>query len=564
MENNTIKRVERIDDVPVLLAQMERIGLPDLLNEHFPTHGNWRGLSIGHTIMIWLAYIISESDHRLSYVESWAGELQMSLESILGEPVRALDFSDDRLALILNYMSDNKNWEATEISLNQNSIRAYDLDPVCARIDSTTAKGYFEVTEDGLFQFGHSKDHRPDLPQVKINISVLDPLGLPLTTSIVQGNDADDPLYVPEIKKIQKNIGDKNKIYIGDCKMGAVETRAYIAGGNNFYLCPLSGVAMPKEKIDELLEAVWEGDQELEPVYAADGEKIKIAEGFEYKEEITAKTEERTVTWEERRMVVRSVKHAEKQKAALYSRLEKAQNKIEALNIRGRGRKRYDNIEEVAEKVNKIEKEYNVEGLFDINYEVKSETYTKRRYKDRPEQTITKRDVKVLVKKNNDAIEKEVRGFGWRVYVSNSNELSLEKAIMAYRAEYIVEKSFERLKGKSLSLSPLYLNSDERITGLIRLLTIALRILSLLEFAVRSNLERTNEKLAGIYAGNPKRSTSRPTAEMMLRAFRGISVVFVNINGKIQAILTPLKGVQKRILKLLNTPYSVYLSLEGG
>ena len=55
------------------------------------------------------------------------------------------------------------------------------------------------VTPEGLFQLGHSKDHRPDLPQVKIAMAVLDPLGLPLTTTVVAGQTADDPLYLPEI-----------------------------------------------------------------------------------------------------------------------------------------------------------------------------------------------------------------------------------------------------------------------------------------------------------------------------------------------------------------------------
>ena len=60
------------------------------------------------------------------------------------------------------------------------------------------------VTPEGLFQLGHSKDHRPDLPQVKIAMSVLDPLGLPLTTTVVAGQTADDPLYLPEIAKVRQ------------------------------------------------------------------------------------------------------------------------------------------------------------------------------------------------------------------------------------------------------------------------------------------------------------------------------------------------------------------------
>ena len=45
---------ERVDDIPLLLEQMQRMGLPTLLDAHFPIHGNWQGLSLGWVSTIWL------------------------------------------------------------------------------------------------------------------------------------------------------------------------------------------------------------------------------------------------------------------------------------------------------------------------------------------------------------------------------------------------------------------------------------------------------------------------------------------------------------------------------
>ena len=50
-----------------------------------------------------------------------------------------------------------------EGALNQHTLRVYELQQACVRMDSTTVNGHWTVTEDGLFQFGHIKDHRPDL-----------------------------------------------------------------------------------------------------------------------------------------------------------------------------------------------------------------------------------------------------------------------------------------------------------------------------------------------------------------------------------------------------------------
>ena len=34
---------ERVDDIPLLLAQLQRMGVQPLLDDYFPTHGNWQG-----------------------------------------------------------------------------------------------------------------------------------------------------------------------------------------------------------------------------------------------------------------------------------------------------------------------------------------------------------------------------------------------------------------------------------------------------------------------------------------------------------------------------------------
>ena len=51
--------------------------------------------------------------------------------------------------------------------------------------------------------------------------------------------------------------------------------------------------------------------------------------------------------WTERRLVVRSVRHAEAAEAALRARVAKAKAQVEALNLRGRGRKRFEEIKTV-------------------------------------------------------------------------------------------------------------------------------------------------------------------------------------------------------------------------
>jgi transposase len=57
--------------------------------------------------------------------------------------------------------------------------------------------------------------------------------------------------------------------------------------------------------------------------------------------------------------------------------------------------------------------------------------------------------------------------------------------VLAYCSEYLVERSLGRLKDRPLSLRPMYVQRDDHATGLIRLLSIAFRVLTLVEFVVR-------------------------------------------------------------------------------
>ena len=156
-----------------------------------------------------------------------------------------------------------------------------------------------------------------------------------------------------------------------------------------------------------------------------------------------------------------------------------------------------------------------------------------------------------------------VRRLGWRVYSTNQplRQLSLEQAVLAYRHEYLVERSLGRLKGRPLSLRPMYVQRDDHATGLIRLLAIALRVLTLLEFVVRRQLAASGATLSGLYAGNAKRETARPTAERLLGAFQEVTLTVMKRGPQVYRQVTALSPLQERILDLLGFSSRVYARL---
>jgi transposase len=556
---------ERVDDIPLLIEQMQRMGLPTLLDNHFPTHGNWTGLSLGWVSTIWLSSMLSRGDHRMVHVEPWVAKRLWTLRVATGQAVRRVDFTDDRLEIVLRHLSDDTRWAAFESALNQHTVRVYDLSTERVHVDSTSASAYAVVTEGGLFQFGHSKDDRPDLPQVKVMQAVLDPLGMPLATDVVSGERADDPLYVPCIERVQASVGRHGLLYVGDCKMASRETRARIAAAGDFYLCPLPQVQLDEGEFDAALEAVCKGDHTLSSVVreGPKGQPELIAEGYEYPVAMSQKVDGKVQSWSERRLVIRSVRHAQAAEAALRARVAKALAQIEALNQRGRGKKRFETVSAFRQAVVAIGQRYGVENLLWFRLTPHVTSRAVRAYRGQPARVDYDRHATVEVRVDEAALEATIGRLGWRVYGTNqpTASLSLAQAVLAYRSEYQVERSFGRLKGRPLSLTPMYVQRDDHATGLIRLLSIALRVLTLLEFVGRRQLATEGAKLAGLYAGNPRRETDRPTAERLLEAFEGITLTIIEGQPQTLRHLTVLSPIQQRILEILGFSSELYTRL---
>src|SRR3954447_15613117 len=560
-------RVEVVADLPILWATLQRLELPAALDRHFPTPLHWKGsLTSGEVLSLWLLYLLSQSDHCLNHVQPWVEQHHGTLSALLGKVVLPVHFHDDRLADGLTRLGTDDFFAHLERDLNQQTVRVYQLSTDTVRIDATTANSYANVlSEQGLLQFGHSKDD-PTRPQFKIAAAVLDPLGMPLATAVVPGNTADDPLYVPAIQAVRQALGVGGRTYVGDCKMAALATRAFVAAGGDFYLCPLSESQLSRAQRRALLQAVWDGTQALQPVWrpGPDGQPDElVAEGFAVDVALTATAGAQEVRWTERRWLVRSRAYAQAQAAALERRLTTAEAALRDLPARKRGKKPLFHAE-LVRAAEAIVGRDGVEGLLRYTVQARMATRPVQAYRGRPARRETEVSFTIDVCRDEARIEEKRREMGWQVYGTNAVALTLSPVVWAYRGQYRIEDDWARLKGRSLSLTPVYLQDEERIQGLVSLLSLALRVLTLVEWVVRQRLRQDRARLEGIYAGQPGRKTDRPGAELLLGVLKTISISVVEVNGRIHALLSPLTAVQKRLLELWDLPPDLYENVACG
>jgi transposase len=560
-------RVEAVADLPVLWATLQRLDLPATLDRHFPTPPHWKGpLTPAEVLAVWLLFLVSQGDHCLNHVEPWVAQHQGVLAALLGKPLRPTDAHDDRLADWLTRLGRGDAFAALECDLNRHTLRVYQLPTDLVRIDATTANTYADVlSEQGLLQFGHSKDD-PDRPQFKIAAAVLDPLGLPLATAVVPGNTSDDPLYVPAIQAVQQSLGTGGRTYVGDCKMAAWATRAFVVAAGDCYLCPLSENQLSRAERRALLQPVWEGTQALQPVWrpgpAGQPDEL-VAEGFSVDVALTATVGGQAVGWTERRWLVRSQAYARAQEAALERRLANAEAAVRALPTRKQGKKQLCHAELVQAAEALIARE-GVEGLLRCTVAARLTTRPVRAYRGRPARQEVEVFFTVAVDRDEARIDEKKRALGWQIYGTNALGLGLTPVVWAYRGQYRIEDDWSRLKGRPLGLTPVYLQEEERIQGLVYLLSLALRVLTLVEWLARERLCQEGARLQGIYAGQPGRQTARPSAELLLGVLKTISISVVEVQGRIHVLLSPLTEVQKRLLELWDLPLDLYEKVAQG
>lgn len=180
--------VERLDDIPLLIALQQQIGLAEIIDDVIARHPNHLGLSLGELIVGWNAYILSESDHRKVPVQQWAIEHQEILSNLLGTPLRRTDFTDDRLGQVLSHLSKDPAWSEIETQLWRRTVTVYRLTPERVRLDATRFSGYHTPAPDGLMQHGYNPK-TPHQAQVKLMAASIDcgTSGHLLATDVVSG-----------------------------------------------------------------------------------------------------------------------------------------------------------------------------------------------------------------------------------------------------------------------------------------------------------------------------------------------------------------------------------------
>jgi transposase len=270
--------------------------------------------------------------------------------------------------------------------------------------------------------------------------------------------------------------------------------------------------------------------------------------------------------------VVRSPAPAERQAAGLAKRLATAEQKLAALTpARGRGKRQSTEEATLVAALAKVLKEPQVEGLLQVEWQQQSERHTHYVGRGRGSATRPQRVTENIryhltrITRQDGPIRALTPRFGWKAFVTNAppERLSLSDAILCYRNEYRIARIFHRLKSQ-VHIAPLFVQLNDQIEGLTYLLTLGVRVLTVMEFALRQSLQNDHTKLPGLHPENQTQMTDKPTAERILKAFADVSLTIIKqaAGEDILRRLTPWSEVQETILQCLGLGTSLYRQLE--
>ncbi len=270
---------------------------------------------------------------------------------------------------------------------------------------------------------------------------------------------------------------------------------------------PLALTGKTADEMSQWIEAAHRGDYPLQPVYVEDdqGNRKQLAVGYGFERlvsaEIMADDQVEVQEWTEQVFLVCSESYRQVMQKGLDGRLQRATDKLLALTPPpARGRRQFQEEEELRKAAKAILQAHEVEGLL---------TYTFERQEKR-------------------------------------------------QSKY---NGFHRLKGAPLSLNPLFVKRDDQVVGLIHLLSMAVRFLTLIEFIVRRELKHNQEKLTGLIENNPRKGIDNPTTERLLKLFDNVTLTIVHLPDQTIRHVTPLSSLQIRILELLGLSASIYTRL---
>ena len=545
---------------PLLNKILERMKLEEFLQEYLPPEDGRTKIPTARVLLVLVRNLLI-SREPLYGVGDWAARQAPDLLGLSPQQVARLN--DDRCGRAIDklFASDQSSLAPALVA---RTVRVFgvSLDELHNDGTSISVHGDYrraaqERREWGRITpavtFGHSKDHRPDLKQLVYSLTVTADGAIPVHFSVGSGNLTDDQTHQDTWDLLVELVGRRDFLYVADSKLATADNMGHIArNGGRF----LSVLPRTRREDGQFRERVRHGEVTWKTLHEKHDLQGKMVDRYSVCCESQQTADGYRLVW------YHSTRKTELDELARSRRLERALGGLHDLQGRlASARTRYRDRAKVAEAVEKILGDYQVESWIVPRIEQKEEARFRHARRGRPSaDALFRREVRLRFSLAWDIdharMAEESLTDGIFPLVSNDRTRSDLELLLAYKRQAQVEKRFSQLKS-DYEVAPVYLKEARRIQGLLCVYFLSQLVQALLERELRRAMQR--EELDSLPLYPEGRQCRRPTTRKLIDLFESVQRHTLTVPGRdTTTFVTELTPLQRRILKLLRIPASRY------
>jgi transposase len=500
--------------IHMLLAYLERLGLAEVVDRYCGRVGQ---ISEG---VVFVVIVLNRLlfPLPLHHVGEWAGKVGLHL--LLGIPDVAL-LNYDRLVDTLAGVSAC--WEEIATDVTLNAVERFGLRVETIHYDLTSVFFHGAYQESEMVDWGYSRDHRPDKPQVVFALSTTadGEVPLPGACGVHKGNTQDVNTPVQHMRRLQATFRRTDLLVTGDRAMQSAENMLLIARVHGRFLGPLKLTDTQKSSIASIPEREFQWlrySKQAGRTYRAVFRHL----WFKVKEEIapTARRRRRRrgrppryrqVRFWVRAAVLLDEDKRQRDAALRKQKIQEYESELDFCIAHLNKGRYYADPKWVAEHLRSLQEQY--KAVSDCVYYHFAQ--------QEGQMTLTYR-------RNEQAMAQAARLDGKWVLLSNqplapgqSQQEYMDWMLRTYKAHAAVERRMRNLKS-DLPIRPLYVHRDDHITGLCFASLLALTVYALLERDCKRSAELlaadldSARKVLWVWWGYSVTGVEMPSANEML------------------------------------------------
>lgn len=536
---------------PIIQTYLQKLKIPELIATYIRQDQRLK-LPVEQTLCV-LIHNILTTPAPMYEIADWVKTLD---EQSLGlEPSQVNLIHDDRVGQALERFYQGRHKDVF-FHLALRAIKVFDLQ--CSQIHQDTTSVSFCGKYSGwavseLLAHGHNKDHRPDLKQLVLGMSVSADGSVPLVHKIYSGNQTDDRLHPENHQRLRQLLKRSDFIYVADCKLATEENLRRICGVSGRFVS-----VMPRTwKEDELFrQRVREGKVQWTHLLSRKNnrqpdskmDRYDLANG-------TYQAAGYRLLW------IRSTQKAQQDAQTRDRHLAKAleglkqvQSRLNTYKLKSR--------EAIDQAIEKVLQKHQAQNWIQCHIEARREYCEHYSRPGRPKASQKgSRSWKDLFSfsfgLNQQALDTQALTDGVFPIITNLEERDYKarKVLEIYKFQPFLEKRHTQLKTWQ-EVTPVLLKKDERVVAYLHMHVMALMVATLIERQLRRAMKHRSIPALPLYPED--RPCPYPTVFDIVRVFRGVERYEVLNGENLTLFPAQLNPLHKQLLDMLEVPISLY------